>query len=260
IHLVRVPQGRFHRWFGPRDQDTLFKHDVEVSMTEVTRGQFAEFARQTKHQTLAENKEARPPGSFVPTANGGPFAPRVNWKHCGIEADDVPVTCVAWEDAVAFCNWLSQYDGKEPCYSRSGQQWICRFDLGGYRLPTEAEWEYAARGSASKQLLPVAVSAMDGLGWFRSQADGKPHPVGKLAANTRELHDMWGNVWEWCWDWFSPDAKEPQGPASGDKRAMWGGGWNDAPEQLANLPRRGKEPEYRSTDIGFRVVRTVSSR
>src|SRR5207302_666184 len=150
-------------------------------------------------------------------------------------------------------------DGKEACYTQSGQ-WMCRFDLDGYRLPTEAEWEYLTRGGASKELLPKAATAMHDLGWFSPRANGKPQSVEQLIPNANGLYDTWGNVWEWCWDLYTPGPRDANGPASGTERTMWGGGWNETPEQVAQSPRRGRAPTYRSTDVGFRVVRTVVGR
>jgi formylglycine-generating enzyme required for sulfatase activity len=194
----------------------------------------------------------------VPAPDGGEWREGVNWQSNCAEGDDLPVTCVSWEDAVAFCNWLSKAEGRKPCYERSGEQWIWHPKHDGYRLPTEAEWEYMARGG-SKDLLPLAPAALPDLGWFDSNAKGKPHAVGTRAPNARGLHDVWGNVWEWCWDWYTKRPTAVNGPASGTERAVWGGGWNDASEQVARQPRKGLPPTHRSTDVGFRVVRTILS-
>jgi len=259
MRVVPIVHGRFHRWFGPPETDTLFNHDLDVAETEVTRGQFARFVQQAKHVTLAEQAQAEQPGSFVPSADGGRWVEGVNWRQNGIEGDDLPVTCVSWEDAVAFCNWLSQFEGKSPCYTRDGTQWRCHFDRDGYRLPTEAEWEYAAR-AGSDDLLPVDPPDLHDFGWFHPRTEGKPHVVHGLKSNPRGLYDVWGNVWEWCWDWYTEKPTEPNGPKTGKERTVWGGGWNETPEQLAAKPRKGMPPTYRSTDVGFRVVRTVIGR
>jgi formylglycine-generating enzyme required for sulfatase activity len=250
-----VRSGQFHRQFGPADQDVKLGHDLEVSATEVTRGQFARFVRDAHHVTTAEKADEEQPGSFVPTPGGGQWTADVNWKQCGAEGDNLPVTCVSWEDAVAFCNWLSNEEGLAPCYARSGKSWDCWFDRNGYRLPTEAEWEYAARTGSPKRL-PLDPDWLDKIGWFRPKAKDEPQLVAKRESNAG-LHDFWGNVWEWCWDWYTERPKEPNGPASGVERTVWGGGWNDTPEQVAKKPRKGLRPDYRATDLGFRVVRTV---
>jgi formylglycine-generating enzyme required for sulfatase activity len=166
---------------------------------------------------------------------------------------------VSWEDAIEFSNWLSKFEGKSPCYVPDGKEWICHFDRDGYRLPTETEWEYVAR-AGSNELLPVEPSDLREFGWLRPRAEGKPHPVRGLKANPRGLSDVWGNVWEWCWDWYTEQPADPNGPKTGTERTVWGGGWNDTPEQLNRNPRKGLAPTHRATDIGFRVVRTVLAR
>src|SRR5262249_50702377 len=158
----------------------------------------------------------------------GDRPPGVNWQTNGVEGDDLPITFVSWEDAVAFCNRLSKSEGKKPCYERSGEQWIWHAQHDGYRLPTEAEWEYMARAGA-KDLVPAEPAALSDFGWFSSNANGKPHAVGTRTRNARGLFDVWGNVWEWCWDWYAKKPTEPNGPATGTERSVWGGSWNDLP-------------------------------
>jgi serine/threonine protein kinase len=257
MRVIPVSHGQFHRKFGPAKEDTLFNHDLEVAETEVTVGQFGRFVQETKYVTLAE--KADPPGSYVPSPEGAQRVESVNWKQTGAVGDDLPVTCVSWEDAVEFCNWLSKFEGKSQCYTRDGKKWACHFDRDGYRLPTEAEWEFVAR-AGSEELLPVNLPEPSDFGWFRPKAEGKPHSVHRLKPNPRGLYDVWGNVWEWCWDWYTDRPTEPNGPATGTERVVWGGGWNDTPEQVEAKPRKGLPPTYRSTDVGFRVVRTVIRR
>ncbi|HMF11860.1 MAG TPA: bifunctional serine/threonine-protein kinase/formylglycine-generating enzyme family protein [Gemmataceae bacterium] len=257
MRVVPVSHGQFHRWFGPAKDDALLNHDLDVAETEVTVGQFSRFVQETKWVTLAEKGDANPRGSFVPSE--GKYVPSVNWKQTGWTGDDLPVTCVSWEDAIEFSNWLSKFEGKSPCYVPDGKEWICHFDRDGYRLPTETEWEYVAR-AGSNELLPVEPSELRAFGWFRPRAEGKPHPVRGLKPNPRGLSDVWGNVWEWCWDWYTEQPTDPNGPKTGSERTVWGGGWNDTPEQLDRNPRKGLLPTHRATDVGFRVVRTVLAR
>ena len=181
------------------------------------------------------------------------------WRQGGPDEDELPVACIAWEDAIAFCNWLSRLEKLEPCYIRSGNQWVWRDELDGYRLPTEAEWEHAAR-AGSKMLLPAEGAAVYQFAWLRSSPDSKPHPVEGLTPNAHGLYDLWGNVWEWCWDWYDEIPKDANGPATGTERAVWGGGWNETPKALAKKPRKGLPPTHRATDVGFRVVRKVTER
>jgi serine/threonine protein kinase len=260
IRMLRVSSGKFHRWYSPADSVTIFPYELEVAATEVTRGQFAQFVRERNHVTMAERADVEEPGSFVPAAgHGGLYVEGVTWKQGGPEGDDHPVTCITWDEATLFCDWLSEQQNKEPCYERSGNPLICHSNRGGYRLPTEAEWEYAAR-AGSTNLLPAEGAAMHGFGWFRQSPDDRTHPVGGLKPNRHGLHDMWGNVWEWCWDWYEDVPKEASGPGTGKMRAVWGGGWNDTPAELAKKTRKGLKPDYRALDVGFRVVRTVRER
>jgi formylglycine-generating enzyme required for sulfatase activity len=123
----------------------------------------------------------------------------------------------------------------------------------GYRLPTEAEWEYFAL--TSKAEMP---SPLDTFGLFRDKSRGQPGQVrdGRLAYGG--LYDVWGNVWEWCWD--DPENTHPDaaGPLKGPKRLLRGGGWNDPPSTDPDKLRRVVRADFRSTDIGFRVVRSGS--
>jgi serine/threonine protein kinase/formylglycine-generating enzyme required for sulfatase activity len=258
MYMERVPGGKFNRQFAAAGKEASFIPELDFSVAEVTRGQFDKFVQATKHITLAETAQGAQPGSFVPTADGGQWTAGVTWKNCGTQGDDLPVTCVTWDDAVAFCNWLSKRENLEPCYARSGKNWDCWFDRNGYRLLTEAEWEYAARAGSPKRL-PQDTAWLGELGWFRPKAGDGPHPAAKLASNAG-LHDQWGNVWEWCCDWYTEHPKDPTGPATGTQRTVWGGGWNDTPEQVAKQPRKGLPPDYRATDVGFRVVRKVLDR
>ncbi len=259
MKFIRLPRGEFQRAVGPRGQKTAIDHDFEVAATEVTRGQFGRFVQASGYKTLAEAGGPDNRGCFVPTADGGKWWPTMNWANCGQDEVDLPVTCVAWNDAVAFCNWLSSREGKQPCYQAAGNGWICRFDVDGYRLPTDAEWEYAAR-AGSEKLLPAPAAGLQDFGWFRPLAENKPHRVGQLRPNSHDLHDVWGNVWEWCWDWYSPEPQGQTGPAKGNQRVVWGGGWNDTAEKIMHEPRKGQPPDYRSTDLGFRIVRTLPAR
>jgi formylglycine-generating enzyme len=154
---------------------------------------------------------------------------------------DLPVERVTWYEAVEYCNELSRQEGLDPCYSGSGASMLCDFTANGYRLPTEAEWEYACRAgtetdfhtgnmthSGSSPLDP----ALDRAGWYFGNSGSTTHPVGEKEPNAFGLYDMHGNVWEWCWDWYASDyyasspAEDPRGPASGSDRVVRGGSWD----------------------------------
>jgi formylglycine-generating enzyme required for sulfatase activity len=124
-------------------------------------------------------------------------------------------------------------------------------------------------GEAAKAPISTLCAMLDqmppepeAIGWFSLNSSRGPQAVGRKEGNLHCLHDMWGNVWEWCWDAFAPisNAKQltdPPGRDVGDERVIWGGGWSDDPVDVRKSPRRGLRPEDRATDVGFHVVRTL---
>jgi serine/threonine-protein kinase len=253
VPLMPIPAGDFQRWFSTQK---LKLGPFKIGATEVTRAQYKKFTEAAEYQTFAEQGHGPERGSLVPGVDGKrTWDATITWQNCGIEEETAPVTCVAWEDALQFCNWLSQQEKLRACYRKDGNIWECDFKANGYRLPTDAEWEYAAR-------LDQDLSTSSGLedaalfGWFRAESDNKPHSVGKKPASPAGLFDVWGNVWEWCWDLHkTARSGEEADPADFD-RVIWGGGWNDTPAEVAKSPRRGLPPDHRAMDVGFRVVRT----
>lgn len=194
---------------------------------------------------------------------------------CG---DDCPVENVTWWEALAFANAASSSNGLVPCYELSG----CADDVGagltctdvmvvsgtpydceGYRLPTEAEWEWFGRGGDGT-LGGFAYSGghdAEALGWINSNAEGRTHPACEKTPNAFELCDVTGNVLEWVWDWTEPFsanlATDPVGPARGSVRGTRGGAWVH-PEWFARAAFRGRDlPSFRSGAGGFRLVRTA---
>ncbi|WP_394298203.1 formylglycine-generating enzyme family protein [Streptomonospora alba] len=164
-------------------------------------------------------------------------------------APRAPVSDVSWIDAVRFCNLLSRAEGSTPCYSGEpgpdGLGIACDWTASGYRLPTEAEWEYACRAGDPG----VRYGELDDIAWHRGNSGGGAREVATRAPNAWGLHDTIGNVWEWCWDLYDPRVYGPY-------RVFRGGGWNDLPRGCRASCRRKSHPALRTDDLGFRVART----
>jgi formylglycine-generating enzyme required for sulfatase activity len=230
----------------------------------VTVGQFWQFVTDAGYQTEAE-KGTTVKGAFGWSAEKGKYElnEKYSWRNRGFQqSDEHPVVCVSWNDAGEFCKWLNRKEGRE------------------YRLPTEAEWEYACRagtttrywcGDDHEKLAEVAniadatakakfpdwkftINASDGY-IFTS-------PVGSFRPNAFGLYDMHGNAWQWCADWFdehyydTSPAEDPRGPESGAPRVLRGGSWNDGPSNSRSAYRYGGAPGGRVNNLGFRVART----
>jgi formylglycine-generating enzyme required for sulfatase activity len=180
-----------------------------------------------------------------------------------VKGENLPVTKVSLYDAVEYCNKLSRKEGLTPAYSGSKDNILCNFNANGYRLPTEAEWEYAVKGGNKDSLTfeYAGGNSLDILGWFRENSEGKSHETAKKNPNSLGLYDMSGNVWEWCWDWYgaygSASQTDPHGPASGEKRVIRGGSWDSEMEKLRCTYRHSGLPDDKYDDLGFRVVRSV---
>jgi sulfatase modifying factor 1 len=180
-----------------------------------------------------------------------------------------PVERTQWTDAARFCNRCSEIEGLTPCYNLS--TWECDFEAGGYRLPTEAEWEYACRaGSSGKYCFGDADNELPQYAWFKPLSQGKPRPVGGKLANRWGLYDMHGNVWQWCNDWYGESyyrespTQDPRGPATGKMRVLRGGAWDSIAEKCRSASRYKEFPVYSDAcfgadSYGFRRARTAAA-
>jgi formylglycine-generating enzyme required for sulfatase activity len=179
------------------------------------------------------------------------------------DADRRPVEKVSWFDAVAFCNALSGRLGLEPAYQIDDSDVQCDFSASGFRLPTEHEWELAAR--ADDGFRYAGGDNIDQVGWVlarRSRDTKQSHAVGLKLSNGWGLFDMSGNVAEWCFDRYAEDAYEefmvdPTGPESGDTRVVRGGCWDQRESHARVCARQSVGPEAPEDIIGFRIVRTI---
>jgi len=229
----------------------------------VTRGQFRQFVKDSGYKTDAE-KDKKGSGWDLDRMTFG-YNAKYSWRNAGFEqTDEHPVVNVSWNDAVAFCKWLSRKEGKT------------------YRLPTEAEWEYACRAGTTTryysgddpETLAKVANVADAS--FRAKfpdsddctiraSDGYVFtaPVGKFKPNAFGLYDMHGDAWQWCADWYGEEyyaaspADNPTGPDSGRYRMSRGGSWSDWPSEARSATRCTNLPESRDDRCGFRVARTA---
>lgn len=176
---------------------------------------------------------------------------------------NLPVENVSWNDAIDFCNRLSAREGLTPAYRISGDNVTWDKGTDGYRLPTEAEWEYACRaGTTTSYYTGNSESDLDSAGWYGENSGRKTHPVGKKIPNIWGLYDMHGNMFEWCWDWYgeypSNSVIDQAGPASGSYRVIRGGSWNPYAGGCRSADRYYYAPGYRRGYVGLRLLRPIN--
>jgi formylglycine-generating enzyme required for sulfatase activity len=189
----------------------------------------------------------------------------------GLDTAGFPVEMVTWFDALEFCNKLSEKEGLTPVYNITYEAITPNWNASGYRLPTEAQWEYACRAGTWGDNYSV-FNTGDNITTVQANYDGnypyngnpkgeylaRTTEVGSFAPNVWGLYDMHGNVFEWCWDLFGTsfsNAQDPTGPVSGTNRVRRGGGWDSSGQGLRSAWRNGTHPDNEGYDIGFRLVR-----
>ncbi|MCB0533261.1 MAG: SUMF1/EgtB/PvdO family nonheme iron enzyme [Lewinellaceae bacterium] len=265
--LVFIEGGSFSLGDSLGDADEKPVHNVRVSnfyfgKTEVTLAQFQEFIQTSGYQTDAERGE----GSYCWGPLGWNQKSGVCWRHDEkgdlrpVTAAAFPVLHVSWQDAAQYCNWLSLQQNLALAYRFQGDSVLIDPAAAGYRLPTEAEWEYAAKAGGT---FPYAGSArLHAVGWYAGNAQKGAHPVGQKAANAFGVFDCSGNVWEWCQDWYdatayaaATDTLNPRGPHAGSARVVRGGSWSNNPAHCRASNRSSRFPDARDCNLGFRVAR-----
>jgi len=262
--MVTIPSGSFE--MGSPDEEVGRQSD-EVQHTVTLTGNFR----------LGETEVTQ-----------GQFEACMGYDPSYFSGSNLPVEDLSWHEAAAFANRASAGEGRESCYTctGSGASVTCApdgnpYNCMGYRLPTEAEWEYAARGGIAERAFPnggglVSVNdvsdcdgdlgldngdVLDDEAWYCGNSDSETHPVGDLDANGYGLYDMSGNVWEWAWDWYgdypSGTVSDPTGPSTGSYRVCRGGSWIDSPRPARVALRYWLDPGYRRRYLGFRLARSL---
>lgn len=174
-----------------------------------------------------------------------------NQSPSTIRGDEKPVETISWIEAIEFCNTLSGLRGLQACYSRvlDSDPILFHPERNGFRLPTEAEWQYACQaGSTEKR-----YGDLEEIAWYKENSEGSTHDVGKKTPNNWGLYDMLGNVWEWCSDIYDENVY-------GSYRIFRGGGWCDQERSIMATTRRRSHPySFKIDDLGFRIAKNINS-
>ena len=265
---IKIRGGSFQQGSSDGLDDELPEHAVIVdsyymSATEVTKAQFSAFVNDSGYTTQAEE-----------------IGSSTTWKTPGfIQRVDDPAVCVSWNDAVAYCNWRSKQTDLTQCYTiNGGIPEETNRDAAGYRLPTESEWEFAARNRGLDQRYPwkgtTLLPPMNLANYHQSSAEKDPwtwtNPVQEFAPNAQGLHGLGGNVWEWCEDWYFAQSytamqnRAPHNPCIGindaanlTRKVMRGGSFKNGLDALRCASRGHGLPYAFNNRVGFRVVRNI---
>ncbi len=240
-HLFGLDDGTIRRFEHPARRTRITK-DYWLARSEVTNAQFRAFVDEEAYITTAELEESGLlwiDGQFT-------RVPGASWRHPGrVVRPNDPVVMISWRDAAAFCDWLSRRTGRDV------------------RLPTEAEWEYACTdGRDALYGYGDDPTALARYAWYSANAAGEPHEVETREPDARGFHDMHGNVWEWCADWYAAidptvDAVDPTGPEHGDEKVIRGGSWINGAFDCRSSYRAHDDPGLAEPHFGFRICATA---
>jgi formylglycine-generating enzyme required for sulfatase activity len=236
VTMIRIRKGQFERRRegAEKSQFVSITQEFELADREVSVERFERFADEMMKEWNGHHKE------FSPT-------------------ESHPIQKVGWTDAIRFCNWLSAKEGLTPCYRQLPTGWERIVGCLGFRLPTEAEWEYACRAGTTTQF---ACGGADDLSAYAVVNASRAAPCGSRMPNGWGLFDMHGNVWEWCEDSYGPydDSVHVRDPVaiakSSDYRVIRGGSFYALSNFLASEYRYADGPDIRFNNVGFRVART----
>ena len=257
---VKIPQERVSA--SPENSETKPAKFVTIKPGAFTMGASSEPG--TQHGPVDANQRVHLTQSFqisLTAVTQEQWMATMGNNPSHFKGDSLPVECVNWFDAVAFCNKLSEREGLNQAYRIEGETVTWQLRADGYRLPTEAEWECAAR--AGEQHVTSGSGAPVLVAWYAANSSITTHPVATKRSNAWGLYDMSGNVSEWVWDWYAEysgqDLSNPTGPPMGVERVHRGGSWYSPLASLGCTHRNSENPHDCSRDRGFRIARSVVS-
>jgi len=267
MKMILIPPGEFQMGSPQEEIDQLVTASTEEGWQRYVRSQGPRHrVRLTRPFYLAVYEVTQEEYEQVMGANRSHFSSAGDGKDkvAGQPTSRHPVERVSWLHAVDFCNKLSVRERRRPCYVIEGDN-VTVVEGDGYRLPTEAEWEYACRaGSAGKYCFGDSESELGQRAWYGSNSALMTHLVGEKLRNGFGLYDIHGNVWEWCQDWGDEDyyagspTDDPTGPPTGSDRVLRGGSWGRSVRACRSAYRSWYAPGFRPDYLGFRVVSVIS--
>lgn len=244
--------------------EVVLTYPISISAYEITHEQFLPFLEDMEVNAEGFYDEVQ---VFVYNSDNRPLQVNDQGEYLfqaspWADSLQTPMVNITWYGAVLYCNWLSKKEGLKPCYDL--KDWSCNLEASGYRLPTEAEWEYAAQGGANTT--PTVYAGSDNIEEVAWYGTPQIYPVGLLEPNELGLYDMSGNVWEWVYDryyseFYSESQEEnPIGPENRRNRVHRGGAWSSYSGDCQRVTKRGFAYPHEGGDyIGFRVVRAIEN-